>query len=532
MTVTVVKSETAAVVNLLRLARSECGATLAFATLRTSSGDWRTQCVPPAGTMGPLSRDALDELVRQASTDPELPHARALVRTVRAGTPLTLAVAPVLEPGNCQQLSDVDHPVTAARNGDAPGAAGGAWRDRGDHVDIERTGSARTAGTERAGRVQAMIGLLFDAGIAVDEPQLDLLSQLAERLGRHARALERIELMRGRRGTAVGDARDPDAAADEAPRRPITGAGASAVSGTSASQVAGAGPSAEPGARGGAMPHAGAPGAASREAPTVPFADEGIGADPGPGWQAPIAGAPATVPSMGRDVPWAPSAFSFPGRGPLDEGIVAALSPPTSTDVTGGRSVPDRAFGAVVGRLSVQYAEISRPQGRDDGDPDGWWLAQDSRTGLPSVAQFFSRAGRLLTAELRTTSTLAVVLVEVPDPQTAPAAARALSAQLRYSDPLARIERDLFAVAVLLVPGIASGDAVEQRLGSAVRAALDWLSPVRTTHVLAAPGDRRDIDALVRQAIAQLPGRTGAAEPPGGGRGAPPLGSPSPMVTS
>ena len=132
------------------------------------------------------------------------------------------------------------------------------------------------------------------------------------------------------------------------------------------------------------------------------------------------------------------------------------------------------------------------------------WAAVDAATGLPSLAQFFSRAGRLLASEARATSALALVLVEMPEDATASVVARALSTRLRHTDPLVRIEPDLFAAAVLLFPGSTRGDVVEERLAGAVRASLEWLMPVRTTHVLAEPGDRRDVDELLREAIARL----------------------------
>lgn len=132
------------------------------------------------------------------------------------------------------------------------------------------------------------------------------------------------------------------------------------------------------------------------------------------------------------------------------------------------------------------------------------WAPLDTVTGLLSLGQFFSRTGRLLASESRATSALALVLVEVPDDATASVVGRALSTRLRHSDPLVRIEPDLFAAAVLLFPGSTRGDVVEERLAGAVRAALEWLTPVRTTHVLADPADRRDVDELVREAITRL----------------------------
>lgn len=155
-----------------------------------------------------------------------------------------------------------------------------------------------------------------------------------------------------------------------------------------------------------------------------------------------------------------------------------------------------------------------------EGGTVAWLAAPDRRTGLPSPARFFSRVGRLLSSDVRDQGAFALVLIEIPTEETAQAAAAALTSQLRFSDPVARIDRDLFAAAVVLVPGSLRGDLVEERLGSAVRGALEWLSPVRTTHVLAEPGDRRDVDDLLRLALSALPGRmTGGGGAPWRGAG-------------
>lgn len=198
-----------------------------------------------------------------------------------------------------------------------------------------------------------------------------------------------------------------------------------------------------------------------------------------------------------------------------------AFAPQPTSGMQGGRPpapvVTDPTSAVPPGRLDSTTAAptpphpTSAPTAEDDRRAIGWsaaWLApSDPITGLPSLARFFSRAGRLLGSEARASGAVAVVVVEVPSDRTAPLAARALAAQLRFGDPLARIDHGLFAAAVVLFPGSTRGEAVEERLGSAVRAALEPQAPVRTVHVLAEPGDRRDIDELLRTAIAGLPRR-------------------------
>ena len=113
----------------------------------------------------------------------------------------------------------------------------------------------------------------------------------------------------------------------------------------------------------------------------------------------------------------------------------------------------------------------------------------------------------MLASDTCTAGALALVVVEVPDPRTAPSAARALRAQLRFADPLALVDCDLLVAAVVIYPA-GSGGAVEQRLGSAVRSALEGPGSVRTVHVVATPGDRREVDELLRDAVLRLPGRS------------------------
>jgi hypothetical protein len=136
-----------------------------------------------------------------------------------------------------------------------------------------------------------------------------------------------------------------------------------------------------------------------------------------------------------------------------------------------------------------------------------WWAERDELTGLPSVGQFFSRAGRLLAPDGRPdgrgAGAFALVVVEVPEERTTPIAAGVLTKELRFTDPVARIDRCLLAAALVLFPS-RTGDAVEQRLVGAVRAGVDHPAEVRGAHVVAEPGDRRDVDELLREAVSRL----------------------------
>ena len=147
------------------------------------------------------------------------------------------------------------------------------------------------------------------------------------------------------------------------------------------------------------------------------------------------------------------------------------------------------------------------PEPSLEAPPATWWAQPEPPLGLSSLGQFFSRAGRMLASDTRAAGALALVVVELPDARTAPSAARALRAQLRFTDPLALVDCNLLAAAIVIFPA-GAGDAVEQRLGSAVRSALEGPGSVRTVHVLATPGDRREVDELLRDAVLRLPGRS------------------------
>lgn len=394
-----------AIANLLRLARTECRAAVAFAVLATNGGQPEMLRIPPTEATGTPSDQALAEIVERAALDPEFGRARAFVRTVQLPSATLLAVAPV-------------------------------------------SGAARPA----------MVGVLGEDSSGFGPAQLDLLDRLAERIARHVKALQTFDRPELAESPTTEAASDPEAPGPAGEQAAAPARSAAAVTTTSAP-----------------LPFAG-------------FGDEPSGVI-----------APSEAPC---------SEAEAPPRQPLGaqtSSIGGFLRPtwpyePPPSDETARRSPATSLAGRLGG---------SQPQspGPEPPAPGSWWVATDALTGLASLGQFFSRAGRLLGSEARAAGAVALVLVEVPDERTAPAAGRALAAQLRFSDPLARVDRDLFAAAVLLFPGSMRGDAVEERLGSAVRAALEWLAPVRTTHVLAEPGDRRDVDELLRQAMAGLPGR-------------------------
>lgn len=198
----------------------------------------------------------------------------------------------------------------------------------------------------------------------------------------------------------------------------------------------------------------------------------------------------------------------------------AEVSAPASPEVSGTAAEPVSEHAFAPSSAPAPAPSPAPPPGpgvRARGEdsevvPDGsaislWCASPDPVTGLNSPARFFSRAGQLLRAPARQSRAFVLMLVEIPNEETAASTAGAITGQLRASDPVARIDRDLFAVALLVGTGAAGGEGVEERIGSTVRGALEWLSPVRTAYVRAEPGDRRDVGELLLHAISALPGR-------------------------
>ncbi|MGC8472351.1 MAG: hypothetical protein ACP5PM_08680 [Acidimicrobiales bacterium] len=142
-----------------------------------------------------------------------------------------------------------------------------------------------------------------------------------------------------------------------------------------------------------------------------------------------------------------------------------------------------------------------------------WWTERDPLTGLEGLGKFFSRAGRLLVPGGRSAGTFVLVVLELPDDRALQVAAGVLADVLRSTDPVGRVGEHLLAAALLVADG--SDDSVERRIATAVDSALDGPSALRSAHVAAAPGDGRDVDELLRDAIFGLHHRQA------GGGGAP-----------
>ena len=310
-----------------------------------------------------------------------------------------------------------------------------------------------------------MIGLVAEPDRRFEAAHLDVLGQLAERLVRHLRVVQ--QLARG--GDPGADRAGPDPGADRADPDP-------------GSDSAGPDPGADragpdPGANGGDE----RPDRLRSAGPWVPEAPQWVPEAP----EFPLsvgAGVPADVP-----VPASPGSSLAPSA----LGGARASSVRAPKEGSADAPVPERTGAAT---------SLAGPAPKAE-----WWAERDQLTGLPGLASFFSRAGRLLAPGARSAGTFVLVVVEVPDVRTAQAAARVLAATLRSTDPVGRVEERLFAAALLLADE--GSDMVERRIAVAVGSALDRPPGVRTAHVAAAPGDGRDVDELLRDALARLQDR-------------------------
>ncbi|MHB1555552.1 MAG: hypothetical protein ACYCSX_02490 [Acidimicrobiales bacterium] len=317
----------------------------------------------------------------------------------------------------------------------------------------------------RGGGGHGMIGLVAEPDRRFEAAHLDVLGQLAERLVRHLRVVQ--QLARG--GDPGADRAGPDPGADRAGPGP----GADRAGPDPGSDRAGP----DPGADGGDE----RPDRLRSAGPWEPEAPRWVPEAP----EFPLsvgAGVPADVP-----VPASPGSSLAPSA----LGGARASSVRAPKEGSADAPVPERTGAAT---------SLAGPAPKAE-----WWAERDQLTGLPGLASFFSRAGRLLAPGARSAGTFVLVVVEVPDVRTAQAAARVLAATLRSTDPVGRVEERLFAAALLLADE--GSDMVERRLAVAVGSALDHPAGVRTAHVAAAPGDGRDVDELLRDALARLQDR-------------------------
>jgi len=226
------------------------------------------------------------------------------------------------------------------------------------------------------------------------------------------------------------------------------------------------------------------------------------------------------------DRPDRPDAFSWRGTGSSQhlDPFRSHLTPPITGTRSPSTGLPEllehtfagsrarSGFGSSLGSSLGSEEELVESS-RIDKHVTEALRAHDEVTGLGGLGAFFSRVGRLLQAGVTSTGTLAIVIVEVEgsrrsDDFVAQLLASTLRAQLRVDDPLVRIGQTAFAAVVALTPGSAPVDAVEARLARAIRTALGREAlhlTIRSAHLVSQPGERREADELLRQAVGALP---------------------------
>jgi hypothetical protein len=382
------------ITNLLRMARNECRGLVAF--VASANGSGMEVASFPAGEDS-VGHEAVSQLVRLTSADPEFGHGGPFIRTVNLDgflEPVTVAVAPLGPSGERGVLGVVGHHPS----------------EFGEH-------------------------------------QRRVIERVAQRLTRHLTARAEIE---ARTGSTVPRPTPPLVAESPA----------------------------------GGVPEWPAPAGPPSDEPVVPpWADPGA-ADDGP-FSATRVPRPAVPP-----VRWS---VATPPEGSFE---------PSPAERGEEPSVPAASVGP-------PPAEPARPVSPELCAPA--WEAADEVTGLAGLGSFFSRTGRIMAGpEPRA---MAMVLIEVdaarPEELVVQLAASTLRSQIRSTDPVARIGRSSFAVAVALEPGSTLAAAIEQRFAGAVRAALHGATPdaaVRSAHVMAEPEQRLDADELLRRSLRQLHG--------------------------
>lgn len=177
-----------------------------------------------------------------------------------------------------------------------------------------------------------------------------------------------------------------------------------------------------------------------------------------------------------------------------------------------GGSSPPAGDPEARGRGATSVASPVGPADRtllEGSAPTGSPRVQDAVDGVLSPAALLERTRRLLGAGTKAGSLVVVALDVVgaagPVDATAAAVARAIRADLRFDDPLARLGETRFLAVVPLAPGGTGAEAVADRLAASVRAAIDTTGVVvRSAHVRADLGAHADAVELVREVTATL----------------------------
>ncbi len=463
--------------HLLRMAKTQCGGSLAFAALRKADGGFAIATFPTLTADPTWTVESIDELVRQTWEDPHLTGGTVLVRSGRVlrsmwtgqGHHIKLAVAP---------LSDTDAP--------------------------EHPWGLLCVAEPPAGHFE--------------QDQLNLLANLATRLTSYLRARQRVL-----EGSLSFDPR-PSAEPEPAPVEPTESAWTLSpseplVEGWATADV----PPSQPDVDLEAFFEQ-----VDDEHPLDQAADA---LDDGIAWGQPVQGASRVDDweFLGLDqIEWVEAVT--PATVPQPEVVMPApepaVAPPTDMDTEAGPPAEETWSTEArtepsVAEPSVAEPSVAEPQpstiasGASGLDA---LLAPDPDTGLASLTTLVGRLSSSLTHVANNEGTVGLILIEVsptdPVHELGPSALMTVSGRLtnhlRDRDLVARIGPNLFAIMADLRPGSIELEVIRTRTVDALTAGVDSSTGglrARSAMATAEAGSTETAESLLRRAADELPGQ-------------------------
>ncbi len=451
--------------HLLRMAKTQCGVSLAFAALRKADGGFAIATFPSLTADPSWSVEAIDELVRQTWEDPHLTGGTVLVRSGR-----------VLK---------------------------GMWTGQGHHIKLA---AAALSDPEAPDHPWGLLCVAEPLAGHFEQDQLNLLGNLAGRLTSYLRARQQV-LEGATTFTAQAAPAVPEPAPEPAPPAYEPMVETPFVTNAAA-------PTSEP--------PASPPLIGYMEPETSTHFDEPLDdvVDEHPLDQA----ADAFVPTGGGWGSAAPSQASRPDDWEflgLDEieWVEAAVpspapapAPPEAFPVT---PVVASETPSTFGTRQDEPVVIAPAAVGDDLDA---LLGPDPVTGLATLTRLVGRLSASLAHVRNNEGMVGLILVEVsPSNGTEPLSPSALMTvagrltnHLRDRDMVARIGPALFAVLVDLRPGAVDLDTIRQRSVTSLTAGIESSTGgllARSSIASASAGSMVTAEDLLRQAADQLRGR-------------------------
>jgi GGDEF domain-containing protein len=488
--------------HLLRMAKTQCGVSLAFAALRKADGGFAIATFPSLTTDPSWSVEAIDELVRQTWEDPHLSGGTVLVRSGR-----------VLK---------------------------GMWTGQGHHIKLA---AAALSDPEAPDHPWGLLCVAEPVAGQFEQDQLNLLGSLAVRLTSYLRARQQVL----EESPAFQPAGEPVQQVPQVPTEPayepmvetpIVAQPSAPVSGPAvAPPVVGFMEPSVPTHFGELLDDDGellgdldAEHPLDRALDTVAPADEGWGAqtaasEPRPDdWEflgldeiewveaaapAPPPPAAPAPPPPAAPAPPPPAAPAPPP--PAAPGPFASALPFDATVAPGSRPEPPSTFGT----RAHEPVEAAPPSGIGSLDA---LLGPDPVTGLATLTTLVGRLSSSLTHVANNEGMVALILVNVAAADGSQelsatalmTVAGRLTNHLRDRDMVARIGPALFAVLVDLRPGAIDVESIRQRTVGTLTAGIESTTgglQARSSVATANAGSTVSAEDLLRQAADQLRGQ-------------------------